>query len=44
MVVTKGEESEVETLKIIDLKASIGDKEILKGVNEVIIECFVYPA
>jgi len=33
MVVTKGEESEVETLKIIDLKASIGDKEILKGVN-----------
>jgi Fe-S cluster assembly ATP-binding protein len=33
MVVTKGEESEVETLKIIDLKSSIGDKEILKGVN-----------
>jgi Fe-S cluster assembly ATP-binding protein len=33
MVVTKGEESEVETLTIIDLKASIGDKEILKGVN-----------
>jgi Fe-S cluster assembly ATP-binding protein len=33
MVVTKGEELEVETLKIIDLKASIGDKEILKGVN-----------
>lgn len=33
MVVTKGDESEVETLKIIDLKASIGDKEILKGVN-----------
>jgi Fe-S cluster assembly ATP-binding protein len=33
MVVTKGEKAKVETLKIIDLKASIGDKEILKGVN-----------